>query len=34
VLDLPLFAWTVRSEDDQRIAAKWADASIFEGFEP
>jgi glycerophosphoryl diester phosphodiesterase len=34
VLGLPLFAWTVRSEEERRIAARWADAPIFEGFEP
>lgn len=34
VLGLPLFAWTVRSPKDRAIAAKWADAPIFEGFEP
>lgn len=33
VLGLPLFTWTVRSEEDRRIAADWADAPIFEGFE-
>lgn len=31
---LPLFAWTVRSAKDRAKAAKWADAPIFEGFEP
>ena len=32
-MGLPLFAWTVRSDNDRAIAAKWADAPIFEGFE-
>lgn len=31
---LPLFAWTVRTAKDRAIAARWADAPIFEGFEP
>lgn len=31
---LPLFTWTVRSAQDRARAAKWADAPIFEGFEP
>jgi glycerophosphoryl diester phosphodiesterase len=30
---LPLFTWTVRSAADRKVAAKWADAPIFEGFE-
>jgi glycerophosphoryl diester phosphodiesterase len=34
VLGLPLFAWTVRTAKDRAAAAKWADAMIFEGFEP
>ena len=33
VQGLPLFTWTVRSEEDRRTAAQWADAPIFEGFE-
>ena len=32
-MGLPLFAWTVRSDHDRAVAAKWADAPIFEGFE-
>ena len=32
VLGLPLYAWTVRGEDDVRTAARWADAPIFEGW--
>jgi glycerophosphoryl diester phosphodiesterase len=31
---LPLFAWTVRSAGDWNRAARWADAPIFEGYEP
>jgi glycerophosphoryl diester phosphodiesterase len=31
---LPLLAWTVRSTDDQRKAARYADQMIFEGFRP
>lgn len=31
---LPLFTWTVRTDEDRRIAARHADAPIFEGFEP
>ena len=31
---LPLLAWTVRSADDQRKAARYADQMIFEGFRP
>lgn len=34
VFGLPLFTWTVRTPEDRAIAAKWADAPIFEGFEP
>jgi len=34
VLGLPLFAWTVRTEAQRAIAARWADAPIFEGYEP
>jgi glycerophosphoryl diester phosphodiesterase len=34
VLGLPLFTWTVRTAKDRVAAAKWADAMIFEGFEP
>lgn len=32
-LNIPLFAWTVRSAVDLATAAKWADAPIFEGIE-
>lgn len=34
VLGLPVFTWTVRSSKDRARAQKWADAMIFEGFEP
>lgn len=34
VQGLPLFTWTVRSGKQRRIAATYADAMIFEGFEP
>ena len=33
VVRMPLFTWTVRSDEDRLIAAQWADAPIFEGFE-
>jgi len=33
VMGLPLFTWTVRTEDDRRTAAQWADAPIFEGYD-
>jgi len=31
---LPLLTWTVRSADDRRRAARYADQMIFEGFRP
>ena len=34
VLGLPLFTWTVRSEEQRATAARWADAPIFEGYLP
>lgn len=34
VLGLPLFTWTVRTEEDKAAAHQWADAPIFEGYEP
>jgi glycerophosphoryl diester phosphodiesterase len=34
VLGLPLFTWTVRTDEQRQTAARWADAPIFEGFEP
>ncbi|MCB1484234.1 MAG: glycerophosphodiester phosphodiesterase [Hyphomicrobiaceae bacterium] len=34
VCGLALFTWTVRTAKDRSKAARWADAPIFEGFEP
>ena len=34
IFGLPLLTWTVRSEDDRRRAARWADQIIFEGNRP
>jgi glycerophosphoryl diester phosphodiesterase len=34
VLTMPLFTWTVRTPAERATAARWADAPIFEGFEP
>ncbi len=34
VLGLRLFTWTVRTPEQRRIAERWADAPIFEGYEP
>ena len=34
VLGMPLLTWTVRTPDDRRRAARWADQIIFEGFRP
>ena len=34
VFGLPLLSWTVRSEDDRKRAARWADQIIFEGWRP
>ncbi len=34
VLGLPLFTWTVRTKEQREVAARWADAPIFEGYEP
>jgi glycerophosphoryl diester phosphodiesterase len=31
---LPLFTWTVRTPEQRRTAERWADAPIFEGYEP
>jgi len=31
---MPILSWTVRSDEDQRRAARWADQIIFEGFRP
>lgn len=33
-LGLPLLTWTVRTDDDRRTAARWADQIIFEGWRP
>lgn len=32
--ELPLFTWTVRTPRQRAVAARWADAPIFEGYEP
>jgi glycerophosphoryl diester phosphodiesterase len=32
-LQLPLFAWTIRTPRQRATAARWADAPIFEGYE-
>jgi glycerophosphoryl diester phosphodiesterase len=34
VFGLPLLTWTVRGADDRRLAARWADQIIFEGWRP
>jgi glycerophosphoryl diester phosphodiesterase len=34
IFRLPLLTWTVRSADDRRKAARYADQMIFEGFRP
>jgi glycerophosphoryl diester phosphodiesterase len=34
VQGVPFFAWTVTTEEERVTAARWADAPIFEGFEP
>ena len=34
VFGLPLLTWTVRSDADRKIAARWADQIIFEGWRP
>jgi glycerophosphoryl diester phosphodiesterase len=33
-IDLPLFSWTIRTPRQRAIAGRWADAPIFEGYEP
>ena len=33
-LGLPLLTWTVRTGEDRKRAARWADQMIFEGFRP
>jgi glycerophosphoryl diester phosphodiesterase len=34
IFRMPLLTWTVRSDDDRRRAARWADQMIFEGIRP
>jgi glycerophosphoryl diester phosphodiesterase len=34
IFGLRLLTWTVRSENDRKRAARWADQMIFEGFRP
>jgi glycerophosphoryl diester phosphodiesterase len=34
IFGLPLLTWTVRSEDERKRAARWADQMIFEGWRP
>jgi glycerophosphoryl diester phosphodiesterase len=34
VLRIPLLTWTVRNERERRVACRWADQMIFEGFRP
>ena len=34
IFRLPLLTWNVRSDDDRRRAARWADQMIFEGIRP
>jgi glycerophosphoryl diester phosphodiesterase len=31
---LPLFSWTIRTPEQRQLAARWADAPIFETYEP
>jgi glycerophosphoryl diester phosphodiesterase len=31
---LPMLAWTVRTEEDRKRAARWSDQIIFEGWRP
>jgi glycerophosphoryl diester phosphodiesterase len=33
-VDMPLFTWTIRTPRQRVRAARWADAPIFEGYEP
>jgi glycerophosphoryl diester phosphodiesterase len=33
-LDLPLFSWTIRTRRERATAARFADAPIFEAYEP
>jgi|RhiMetdeSRZDD1v2_1073273.scaffolds.fasta_scaffold207780_2 glycerophosphoryl diester phosphodiesterase len=32
-IELPLFSWTIRTARERVLAARWADAPIFEGYE-
>jgi glycerophosphoryl diester phosphodiesterase len=34
VFGLPLLTWAVRTEPERRVAERWADQMIFEGFRP
>ncbi len=34
IFGVPLLTWTVRTSEDRRTAARWADQMIFEGFRP
>jgi glycerophosphoryl diester phosphodiesterase len=34
VFGVPLLTWTVRTDADRAVAARWADQMIFEGFDP
>jgi glycerophosphoryl diester phosphodiesterase len=34
LLGLPILTWTVRTKAERKIAARWADQMIFEGFNP
>ena len=34
LLGMPLLTWTVRTEENRRTAARWADQIIFEGWRP
>jgi len=34
ILRMPLLTWAVRTEAERRVAARWADQIIFEGFRP
>jgi glycerophosphoryl diester phosphodiesterase len=34
IVGLPFFAWTVRTPEERKIADRWADAPIFENYEP
>jgi glycerophosphoryl diester phosphodiesterase len=34
IFGLPLLTWTVRTENNRRVATRWADQIIFEGWRP